>query len=72
MIIDFTKAGLKKSLFKAIRVALYIIASMAIIGLGMFVKDQTVSLEAVKLAMLAGGANVLIVFLVKWVGTKAK
>ena len=66
---DFSKAGLIEALGKVITVAFYIIASMAVIGLGMYVADQSVTWEAVKGAMLVGGANLVLVFLQKWLST---
>lgn len=66
---DFTSAGLKDSLRKVGSVAIYIIASMAVIGLGMFVANQSVSWQEVKVAMEVGGANLILVFLEKWLST---
>ena len=67
---DFSKAGVKDGGKKVIEVAIYIIASMAVVGLGMYVADTTVTFEAVKTAMLVAGANLVIVFLQKWLSTK--
>lgn len=69
---DFTKAGLIDAVKRSINVALYIIASMAVVGLGMYVSDQSITWVAVKGAMLVSGANILIVFLQKWLSTKNK
>jgi len=66
---DFSKKGLIEALKKMVTVAIYIIASMAVIGLGMYVSDQTVTWEAVRAAMLVGGANLVLVFLQKWLST---
>lgn len=68
---DLTPVGLKEAAIKAITVAKYIIVSMAVVGLGLYVADQTVSWEVAKAAMLVAGANILLAFLQKWVTTNA-
>ena len=72
MIIDIGKDGFKEGLKKALNVIKYIIAAMAVVGLGMFIADQTVTFDMIKLPMLVAGANVLIVFLQKWTSTKTQ
>lgn len=67
---DFSKAGSVEGLKKVGSVAVYIIISMAVVGLGMYVADQSVSIEAVKTAMLVAGANLVLVFLQKWLSTQ--
>ncbi|HOR57837.1 MAG TPA: hypothetical protein PLV82_04225 [bacterium] len=69
---DFSKKGLIEALKKVVTVAIYIIASMAVIGLGMYVADQSVSWETIKGAMYVGGANLVLVFLQKWLSTVDK
>jgi len=67
---DFSKAGLIDGLKKVGSVAVYILISMAVIGLGMFVANQTITWIEVRTAMMVGGANLVLVFLQKWLSTK--
>lgn len=67
---DFSKAGLVDGLKKMASVAVYILISMAVIGLGMWVADQTITWVEVRTAMLVGGANLVLVFLQKWLSSK--
>lgn len=67
---DLTKAGLKDGLVKALNVAVYVIASMAVIGLGMYIANQSITWVELRTAMLVGGANVVLAFLQKWLSTK--
>ena len=67
---DFSKKGLLEAVEKVANVAIYIIASMAVIVLGMYAADQSVSWEAIRGAMQVGGANLVLVFLQKWLSTK--
>lgn len=67
---DFSRKGLVDGLKKVLSVAVYIIASMIVIGLGLYVADQSVTWETVRAAVLVGGANLVLVFLQKWLSTK--
>lgn len=66
---DFSKKGIVDGLKKMASVAVYILISMAVIGLGMYVADQTITWVEVRTAMLVGGANLVLVFLQKWLST---
>lgn len=68
---DFSKYGIKEGLAKTFAVAQYIILSMAVVGLGLYVSDTEISWEKAKVAMLVAGANLLLAFLQKWVTTHA-
>ena len=69
MIMDFSLAGLIDGLKKVATVAVYIIISMIVIGLGLYVADQSVTWVTVRAAVLVGGANLVLVFLQKWLTT---
>lgn len=56
-LMDFSKVGLVDGLKKVGNVAIYIIASMAVIGLGMFVANTAISWAEVRTAMLVGGSE---------------
>jgi hypothetical protein len=70
-IVSYLKAGAIEGLFKAIKIIPYLVGAMILAGLLLYVdKDQKVSWEAIKFAMLGAGANVLIVFLREWLPAK--
>ena len=66
---DFSSAGLIDGLKQVGSVAVYILISMAVIGLGMFVANVDVTWEVVRTAMMVGGANLVLVFLQKWLSS---
>lgn len=68
--VDFSTAGIKEAIIKVANVTVYIVVSMIAVGLGMYVADQSVTWEAVRSAVLVAGANLLLVFLEKWLSTK--
>lgn len=66
---DYTRVGIKEGLIKALEVTKYIVVSMAIVGLTMWISDQSVAFEQVRIAMLVAGANIILAFLQKWLTT---
>jgi hypothetical protein len=67
---DFSKVGLKEGLLKVLNVAVYIIVSMVVVGLGMWVANQAITWREILIASSVGGANLLLVFLQKWLSTQ--
>ncbi len=56
--IDYKKAGIK-----ALKVAGYILVSMAVVALGLYIANPSVSIQELKTPVLVAGANILLVFL---------
>lgn len=48
---------------KLLKVAGYILASMAVVALGMYINNPSVSIEELKTPALVAGANILLVFI---------
>ena len=63
------KGGLKEGLVQTLNVAKYIFVSMAVVGLGLYIADQSVSWAALSDAMLLAGSNLVLVFLNEWLTT---
>ena len=68
--LDFSSKGLLDGLKRVGSVAIYIIVSMAVIGLSLYVSNQSISWNEVKGAVLVGGANLVLVFLQTWLSSK--
>lgn len=66
---DVSSAGVKEGLIKVAKVAGYIVVSMIVVGLGTFVKDQTIPFKDILPVVLVAGANLLLVFLQTWLST---
>jgi len=54
---------LKKAGIKALKVAGYILISMAVVALGLYIANPSVSIQELKTPVLVAGANILLVFL---------
>ena len=66
---DTTPPGLKEALKKVLAVAKYLVITMITVGLGLYIKNQQITLAEVTTAMSLAGANLAIVFLQKWLTT---
>ena len=69
MTFDTTPAGLKEAGLRVLAVSKYIVTSMVTVGLGLYIKNQRITRQEVMVAMLVAGANLLYVFLQKWLST---
>ena len=54
---------LKKAGIKALKVAGYILISMAVVALGLYIANPSVSIQELKTPVMVAGANILLVFL---------
>jgi len=64
--IEYIKAGAKEGLTKVVKIIPYLVGSMILAGLTLYVSNQSVGWQQAKLAMLLAGANVIIAFLREW------
>jgi hypothetical protein len=66
---DTSPAGLDEALKKVLAVAKYLVVTMITVGLGLYIKNQQITLVEVTTAMSLAGANLVFVFLQKWLTT---
>lgn len=69
---DTSPVGLKEATRHMLAVSKYIVISMITVGLGLYIKNQHITMSELVTGMLLAGANLAYVFLQRWLTTTSE